>query len=177
MLNDKNFINIAFELAKASKCVSKQVGAVIVKDKHIRRINNYKNEKLAESIKNSYIGRLGRLIAPVFRPLGFDWKITTAVISAIPAKEVFVSQLSIINAVAAGEEDNSLRNRLKKQYSPLVGFCIMLWMLIATPCIATVAIVIQETNSVKWAMVQFFGLSFIAYVLTFIVYQVGIFFV
>jgi len=153
------------------------INASIVKDKHIRRINNYKNEKLAESIKNSYIGRLGRLIAPVFRPLGFDWKITTAVISAIPAKEVFVSQLSIINAVAAGEEDNSLRNRLKKQYSPLVGFCIMLWMLIATPCIATVAIVIQETNSVKWAMVQFFGLSFIAYVLTFIVYQVGIFFV
>ena len=149
------------------------INAIFVKNKFQERIYYLKNEKLAESIKNSYIGKLGRMLAPIFKPLGFDWKITTAIISAIPAKEVFVSQLAIINAVAEGTKESSLTDRLKKQYSPLIGFCIMLWMLIATPCIATVAIVIQETNSVKWAMVQFFGLSLIAYILTLIVYQVG----
>ncbi len=153
------------------------INASIVKNKHMNRIYKLKNEKLAEAIKNSYIGRLGQIVAPIFKPLGFDWKITTAIISAIPAKEVFVSQLSIINATAVGSNNESLRERIKRQYTPLVGFCIMLWMLIATPCIATVAIVIQETNSLKWAMVQFFGLSFIAYILTFIVYHVGKFFV
>ncbi len=153
------------------------INAKIVKNNHIQRIYQFENQKLAEEIKNSYIGRLGRFIAPVFKPLGFDWKITTAIISAIPAKEVFVSQLSIINAVAHNTAKNSLRDRLRKQYTPLTGFCIMLWMLIATPCIATVAIVIQETNSVKWAMLQFFGLSAIAYILTFTVFRLGLIFV
>jgi len=66
-----------------------------------------------------------------------------------------------------------LKERLKKQYSPLIGFCVMIWVLIATPCMATVAIVIQETKSWKWAIYQFLGLTALAYVITFILFQLG----
>jgi ferrous iron transport protein B len=120
------------------------------------------------------MGKIGNTLAPLFKPLGFDWKITTAILAALPAKEVFVSQLSIINAVGNNpESEETLKEKLKKQYTPLIGFCIMLWVLIATPCIATLAVTKQETGSWKWAFYQFLGLSLLAYLITFVVYQVG----
>jgi ferrous iron transport protein B len=66
-----------------------------------------------------------------------------------------------------------LRQKLQANYTPLTGFCIMLFCLIATPCVATVAMTRQETNSWRWALLQFFGLTALAYVITFAVYQLG----
>jgi ferrous iron transport protein B len=125
-------------------------------------------------LEYSVIGRFGRVIEPAIRPLGFDWKIATALIGATAAKEVFVSQLAIVYAV--GSEDKgttTLRQRLHANYTPLTGFCIMLFCLIYAPCIATVAMTRQETNSWGWALFQFFGLTVLAYVITLIVYQIG----
>ncbi|NGX36740.1 MAG: hypothetical protein K1000chlam1_01592, partial [Candidatus Anoxychlamydiales bacterium] len=70
-----------------------------------------------------------------------------------------------------------LQDNLKKDYSPLQAFCIMLFVLISTPCIATIAITKKETGSYKWAFFQFFYLSALAYIVTLIVYQVGSIFV
>jgi ferrous iron transport protein B len=117
---------------------------------------------------------LGHAIEPFIAPLGFDWKIGTALIGATAAKEVFVSQLAIVYAVGSADEGaKTLREKLQENYTPLTGFCIMLFCLIATPCVATVAMTKQETNSWAWAFFQFFGLTALAYVITFIVYQVG----
>jgi len=125
-------------------------------------------------LEHSVIGRIGRKIEPVIKPLGFDWKIGTALIGATAAKEVFVSQLGIIYAVgSADEKPISLREKLQANYSPLTGFCIMLFCLIYAPCFATVVITKQETNSWGWAIFQFFALTGLAYVITFIVYQLG----
>jgi len=134
-----------------------------------------------KKLEYSVIGRLGRIIEPALRPLGFDWKIGTALIGATAAKEVFVSQLAIVYAVSsreaqglgAEESAQSLREKLQANYTPLTGFCIMLFCLIATPCVATVAMTRQETNSWLWAMFQFFGLTALAYVITLAVYQLG----
>jgi ferrous iron transport protein B len=125
------------------------------------------------SLEHSIIGRVGRFVEPVIKPLGFDWRIGTALIGAVAAKEVFVSQLSIV--YAAGSEDgvDVLHERLQANYTPLVGFCIMLFSLIATPCMATVAMTRHETNSWGWAAFQFVGLTVAAYVITLAVYQVG----
>ncbi len=142
-------------------------------EKKERLINDLENKKIAEEVENSYMGKIGKFLEPVFSPLGFDWEITTAVLGALSAKEVFVSQLGIVNRVGATEESESLRDRLKKQYDPLVGFCIMLWALVSAPCIATFAITKQETGSWKWAIAQFLGLSFMAYMLVLITYQIG----
>ncbi len=133
-------------------------------------------EKLAEKARKSYIGKIGVLLSPLFKPLGFDWKLTTSILAALPAKEVFVSQLSIINATGMNEHsDETLREKVKKQYTPLIGFCVMLWVLIATPCMATLAVTKQETGSWKWAFLQFGGLTLLAYSLTFVVYKIGSF--
>ncbi|MDD5063233.1 MAG: ferrous iron transport protein B [Phycisphaerae bacterium] len=127
-----------------------------------------------KKLEYSVIGRIGLAIEPVIKPLGFDWKIGTALIGATAAKEVFVSQLGIVYAVGNNEEgSHTLREKLQAAYSPLTGFCIMLFCMIYAPCAATVAMTKQETNSWGWALFQFFGLTALAYIVTFIVYQLG----
>ncbi len=137
------------------------------------------NPERAQQLKleSSVIGRVGKTIEPVLRPLGFDWKIGTALIGATAAKEVFVSQLSIIYAVGETEKSrHTLREKLQANYTPLTAFCVMLFCLISTPCIATVIMTKQETASWLWALFQFFGLTALAYITTFIVYQLGLLF-
>ena len=133
-------------------------------------------------LEHSLVGRLGRTIEPALKPLGFDWKIGTALIGATAAKEVFVSQLAIVFAVgsrqagdsgSAEQRSHNLREKLQANYTPLTGFCIMLFCLISTPCVATAAMTKQETNSWGWALFQFFGLTALAYMITLVVYQVG----
>jgi len=125
------------------------------------------------ALEQSLMGRVGRLIEPVIQPLGFDWKIGTALIGATAAKEVFVSQLSIV--YAAGSEDNTdvLREKLRANYTPLVAFCILLFSLISAPCVSTVVMTGHETGSWRWAAFQFLGLTVLAYVITFMVFQLG----
>jgi len=125
-------------------------------------------------LEYSLVGRFGRIIEPVLRPLGFDWKIGTALIGATAAKEVFVSQLAIVYAAGSEEKGTTtLRQRLRANYTPLTGFCIMLFCLIYAPCIATIAMTRQETNSWGWAIFQFLGLTVLAYIITLFAYQVG----
>jgi len=122
----------------------------------------------------SVVGRIGRAIEPALKPLGFDWKIGTALIGATAAKEVFVAQLGIVYAVDHGDQGSeTLREKLQANYTPLTGFCIMLFCLISTPCVVTVLMTKQETGSWGWAFFQFLGLTILAYVVTLIVYQVG----
>jgi ferrous iron transport protein B len=133
------------------------------------------HEVQAAELSYSIAGRVGRLIEPVLQPMGFDWRIGTALIGAVAAKEVFVAQMGIVFAVGeADENSDDLRSRLRARYSPLVGFCIMLFALISTPCIATFAITRQEAGSVWWALAQAWGLTALAWLVTFAVYQIGV---
>jgi len=131
-------------------------------------------QKTAE-LRYSAIGRIGNALEPIIKPIGFDWRIGTALVSALPAKEIFVSQISILFSVddAHGHENPTLRQKLRQQYSPLTGFCVMLFTLISAPCLATIAVTRRETNSWLWAIAQFSGLTAIGYLITLIVFQVG----
>lgn len=131
-------------------------------------------EQQAVELSGTFAGRIGHALEPVIRPLGFDWRIGTAMIGAFAAKEVFVAQLGIVYALGeAGGESESLRAQLRRNYTPLVGFCIMLFMLISMPCVATFAVVRRESNSWKWAFFQLAGLTLLAYAVTLVVYQAG----
>ncbi len=122
----------------------------------------------------SIAGRIGHAMEPIIKPLGFDWRIGTAMIGAFAAKEVFVAQMGIVYSVGeADEESEPLRDKLRANYSPLAGFCIMLFMLISAPCMATIAVTKRESNSWKWALFQLVGLTLLAYGVTLVVYQVG----
>ncbi len=125
-------------------------------------------------LEHSIAGHVGMALEPVFKPLGFDWKIVTGMLGAFAAKEVFVSQMSIVYAVGDGAQSTEgLRTLLARDYSRRTGLSLILFMLIATPCMATVAITRRESGKWSWALLQFGGLTGIAYLISLAVYQVG----
>ncbi len=140
-------------------------------EKTVKEINR---QKQGEALTASVAGRIGHFIEPVIRLMGFDWRIGTALIGAFAAKEVFVAQMGIVFSLGDDEDGPEvLRNKLRKTYTPLVAFCIMLFMLISMPCLATLAVVRRESNSWKWALFQLGGLTLLAFLITTLVYQAG----
>ncbi len=114
------------------------------------------------------IERIALFLQPIFLPLGFDWKLTAALLASLAAKETFISQLSILFATA-GE---SLSGSLIKSYSTATAVSLLLFILISTPCLATFAATRQETNSWKWPVLQFSFLTLLAYCASFLVYKI-----
>lgn len=131
-------------------------------------------QQQAVTLRHSVAGRVGHIIEPVIKPLGFDWKIGTALIGASVAKEVFVSQLSIIYSLGDSAHDTAaLQQHLRIDYTALQGFCVMLFCLITAPCVATVAVTRKESGAWKWAALQYLGLTALAYIITLATYQTG----
>jgi len=125
-------------------------------------------------LTHSAIGRLGHGIAPLLRPCGFDWRISTGLVGAMAAKEAFIGQMGVIYAVDSEEgKVRTLREKLAGQYTPLEGLAIMVFILISTPCVATVAVTIRESGSWKWAAFQWGYLTALAWVVTAALYQIG----
>ena len=128
-----------------------------------------------KQFEHSYVGRLGHFLEPVLKPAGMDWKIGTALIGAVAAKEVFVVQLGIVNAISNAKEDTTsqyaLRTRIKEDYTPLSSICIMLFCLIGLPCISTIVAAWRAARSWRWALFQFLGLTFLAWLISVGVYQ------
>lgn len=136
------------------------------------------NAIASESLKQSFAGKIGQFLEPAFKPLGFDWKIACAMIGAFAAKELFVSQMGVVYSM--GETDTGDENAiaalgkvLARDHSPLVGLSLILFLLIGAPCMATLAVMRRETGSFKWALFQFFGLTGLAWAVSFAVYQIG----
>lgn len=125
-------------------------------------------------LRHSVAGRVGTVMEMAVKPLGFDYRIGTALIGALAAKEVFVAQMGIVFSLGETDESSkTLREKLTANYSSLQGFCIMLFCLISAPCVATLAVCKRETGSWRWALFQFCGLTGLAYVITLVVYQTG----
>lgn len=166
-------------LAEAEK-LNPVVYAAVVKFRedletpYTEQMTRIKQAQEGEDLSYSLAGRIGHAMEPLLRPLGFDWKIGTALLGAFAAKEVFVAQLGIVNAVGKAEEGSkALRDRLKEHYTPLQAFGIMLFCLVSAPCIATIAVTRRETGSTGWALFQLGSLTLLAYLVTLIVYQGG----
>ena len=150
--------------------------ANLSKEEKTQAITTIENQKLSETMEYTISGRIGKSLEIIFKPIGFDWKVTTASISALAAKEIFVSQLGILYAEGeVSEESIPLRTHLRQNYTPLQGFCIMLFCLLSIPCLATLAITRRELNSWKMAIFEAAGLFLLAYITTFIVYNIGLF--
>ncbi len=133
---------------------------------------NARGAEPSEALEYSVAGRIGHALEPAIKPLGFDWRIGTSLVAALAAKEVFISEMAIVFSLGDGDGD-SLRAKLREAYSPLTALCVMLFLLIATPCLGTVAIVRRESGRWRYAVLQFAGLTALAYVVTLLVYQVG----
>lgn len=140
------------------------------------------NQKIASSkLENSYIGIMGKTIEPVIKPLGYDWKIGIALITSFAAREVFVGTLATIYSVESDDEDTTtikekMRSEVnletgKSRFNFPVGMSLMVFYAFAMQCMATLAIVKRETKTWRWPLIQLFGMALLAYVSSFIVYQ------
>jgi ferrous iron transport protein B len=127
-------------------------------------------------LENSFLGRLGRFIQPIFAPLGFDWRTSVAVLTGFVAKEIVVSTLGVLYAAGAdvNEESEALRRSLRASgMTPLGAYALMAFVLIYIPCLATVAVIRRETNSWKWTGFSVGYSLALAWVVSFLIYQGG----
>ena len=141
---------------------------------------------LSYRTENSLLGNMGKFVEPVFRPLGYDWKISIAVLGSFAARETFVSTLATIYSlgevdVEEGEaEQRTVITRLQEEMRPdgtpmfnlATGVSILLFFASAMQCISTFAIVRKETNSWKWAIIQWLFMTGFAYLSAFAAYQI-----
>lgn len=125
--------------------------------------------------ENTFLGRLGNAIAPVLRPLGFDWKGGVALVTGFVAKEIVVSTFGILYQVEeeTGEESENLRTAIRGAMTPLIGYGFMIFVLVYTPCLATVAAIRRETGSWGWTGFSVGYSLILAWVLTFAIYRGG----
>ncbi|TSJ43459.1 ferrous iron transport protein B [Mucilaginibacter corticis] len=135
----------------------------------------------SEKLENSYAGVLGHVIEPVIRPLGFDWKIGIALITSFAAREVFVGTMATIYSVN-GDADNmqSVQEKMRDAkntqtgqpvFSLAVAFSLMMFYAFAMQCASTVAVVYRETKSWRWPAIQFAYMTVLAYVASFVAYN------
>ncbi|MCX7737099.1 MAG: ferrous iron transport protein B [Candidatus Kapabacteria bacterium] len=147
-------------------------------------IKNLELEKEAERQEQSFIGRIGLFILPVMEPLGFDWKMSIGLLSGLSAKEVVVGTLGVL--YQAGEDDEQqLINKLRQQtytsgdkkgqlvFNPLVAFSYLIFILIYFPCVGVISAIKRESGGWKWAIFIAVYTTTLAWILSFIFYQVG----
>lgn len=135
-------------------------------------------EQAGEDLAGSYAGRIGHAVEPLIKPLGFDWKIGIALFAGFAAKEVVVSTLGTIYSIGAVDETSVEITKMLAQdptFSPLVAYTLMLFVLIYVPCLAALAVVRRETNSWKWTFFMIGYTTTLAWIVSFIVYRVGLF--
>src|SRR4051812_45498556 len=143
-------------------------------------------QQAGEKLRRSFAGRLGHLIEPAIRPLGFDWKIGIGIVASFAAREVFVSTMSLVYNVGDYERSeaatSSLAQTMKVQtwpdgtpvYTTLVAVTLMIFYVFALQCVSTVAVVRRETNSWKWPLFQWLYMGALAWSLAFLAYRAGL---
>ena len=154
--------------------------AILIKNDPVNE-NKYQAEKSSALLENSYAGIMGRSIEPVIRPLGYDWKIGIALITSFAAREVFVGTMATLYSVGNNADENSetLRNKMSAAkradgtpvYTTATGYSLLIFYLLAMQCMSTLAVVKRETGSWKWPIIQLIYMTGLAYLLSFIAYQ------
>lgn len=143
-------------------------------------------EQAGERLRDSFAGRVGRLIEPTVRPLGFDWKIGIGLVTSFAAREVFVSTMSVVYNVGGMEEsdggETGLARVLQAQtredgspvYTAVTGLTLMVFYVVALQCVSTIAVVRRETNSWRWPIFQWTYMAVLAWLLAFATYRIGL---
>ncbi|MGV3586759.1 MAG: ferrous iron transport protein B [Adhaeribacter sp.] len=133
----------------------------------------------SHQLESSYAGVFGRAIEPAIQPLGFDWKIGIALLTSFAAREVFVGTISTIYSVGDDENISTIKEKLLAEkdaagnpfFTPARAFSLLIFYVFAMQCMSTLAVVYRETKSWKWPVMQLIYMSGLAYVSSYIVYQ------
>ena len=136
------------------------------------------------TIHNSFAGKIGHTIEPAIQPLGFDWKVGIALITSFAAREVVVSTMATIYNVENTADDmvqlsDAMKNDINPStglpvFTPLVAVSFMVFYVYAAQCMATFAIIRRETNTWKWPIFMITYMNVLAYLVSLLVYQGGL---
>lgn len=132
------------------------------------------------ALENSYLGTASKSVAPLFAPLGWDWKVTAAVIASFPAREVVIAVLGTIYAIDADDEA-SLIERIKQSrradgtlvYTIPMALGLMVFYALCLQCVATIAVMRRETNTWRWPIFAWIYMTSLGYGGALFCYQVG----
>lgn len=134
----------------------------------------------AEQQEQSYIGRVGKVVEPVFSPQGFNWKLDMSLIAGVGAKEIVASTIGVLYAgEEVAENDDTKYTQLRKAMAadgltPLTAYCYLLFILLYFPCLATVVAIRNETGSWRWATACAAYTTVVAWIVSAVAYQVGL---
>jgi len=158
-----------------------------IRKKYVTSLNNnpgeikqLKADRDALLLENSYAGIAGQWIEPAIKPLGFDWKIGIALITSFAAREVFVGTMATLYSVGdAADNDQTLRQKMgaaarpdgTKVYTQATGVSLMIFYVLAMQCMSTLAVVKRETGSWKWPIIQLIYMTALAYLSSFVAFQ------
>lgn len=146
------------------------------------RLSEIASHENGAQLRYSVAGRLGHVIEPALRPLGFDWRIGVGILGAFAAREVFVGTLGVVFDIGNADETNEpLRESLRaatwpdgrRLFTPLAGVSLMVFFVLACQCMSTVAIVKRESGGWRWPLFMVAYMTVLAYSASLIVYQVG----
>jgi ferrous iron transport protein B len=127
------------------------------------------------AISYSYAGLVGKAIEPVFRPLGFNWKIVVALIPGLAAREVMIGSLATVYAVEGRDNGIALLGKkLYEDWSVATALSLLVWYVLACQCFSTLAVTRRETNSWRWPAFMFFYMTSLAYLGSFSIYHLAV---
>lgn len=144
-------------------------------------IDDINNVAAAAQLEQSWLGRAGKTIEPVFRPLGWDWRVSAAVIAGFPAREVVIAVLGTVYAVGDEADEATLSSRLKASKWPdgravftlpmVIG--LLIFYACCLQCAATLAVIRRETNTWRWPVFAWMYMTVIGYVGALLAFQIG----
>ena len=178
---------------KAEQYLRKMGGVILVASVIVWFLSYYPRPKASyereltpheqmEQQSNSYLGRIGQAVTPLVEPLGFNWKVTTSLLSGTAAKELVVSTLGVLYSESDSDETISLSQKISQpnpvtgipDFTPLVALSFMVFVLLYFPCIASVIAVAKEAGSWKWGAFTVLYNTGVAWIVSFLVYQIGL---
>ena len=122
----------------------------------------------------SILGMIGNFIAPIFAPLGFGtWQAAVAIIAGLSAKEVIVSTFGTLGGISEDDE-SGITHLIHETFTPLSAYSFMAFTLLYTPCFGTIGAIKHETNGYKWALAMCAITITTAYVVSFLIYNIGV---
>ena len=178
---------------KAEQYLRKMGGVILIASIAIWALSYYPHpdsqqeltaQQRTEQQANSYLGRLGRFISPVMEPLGFNWKVSVALISGTAAKELVVSTLGVLYTGDADETETLSEKLLQpdpvtgqQDFTPLVAISFLVFVLLYFPCLASVIVIAKEAGSWKWGAFTVLYNTAVAWLCAFLVFQIGSLFI